>query len=567
MDLCFDAILSEEYGDFIFNYDNDFRELAEIEGFCFDTVDNSYAIVYAHLDTVPNNVFQQYGYRVYPSCFGLMDLPSLDASGVTRTKAMSNLDFNGDGVLVAIIDTGIDYTHPSFIKADGTSKIHSIWDQTIQSENKPENFYYGSEYNNEMINLALASPDPLSIVPSTDDIGHGTYLSGVACGNLNLSENISGVAPNAELLVVKLKQAKTFVRDFFKIPRDSICYQENDIMLAIKYVLDVAATEKKPMSICISLGTSQGGHDARGALSSYLSTIAAMRGICVTIAAGNEGSSGHHFSSTLDKNSEYDTVELNVGPNLSGFSMEFWGDTPSTFSIDILSPAGEYIPRIPARLGESRVINLVFEETTIYVDYQLIEAQTGDQLILVRFEHPSEGTWRFRVYTNSDLNLRYHVWLPITEFLGTTSSFIRPDPDFTLTSPGNTYVPIIVTAYNPSTQSIYRNSSRGFTRVNDISPDFAAPGVNIKGPSPGGTYTIKSGTSVAAALTAGIGVMFLEWGIVNNNFPTIDTIEIRNLLIRGAKRDTNIIYPNTIWGYGIIDVYNTFISLRGDQNI
>jgi subtilisin family serine protease len=562
---CQESILSEDYGDFIFTYDYDFIELATNNKLCYTLIDNLYAIVYTKLSLVSPNTFHIYGYRVYPSCFGLLDNASLDASGITRVKTLPNLNLNGSGVLVAIIDTGIDYTHEAFRFLDGTSKIFRIWDQTIQTGTKPEGFYYGSEYTKEQINEALNSEDPLSVVPCTDENGHGTFLAGIACGSKNDSEDFSGVAPLSELVIVKLKPAKKFIKDFFVIPENAVCYQENDIMLAVKYVLNVASELRRPISICIGLGTSQGGHDARGALSVYLTTIASQRGVSLSIAGGNEGASGHHFRSLLTKDNEYDTVELRVGPSEPGFSMEFWGDTPSTFSIDILSPTGEYVPRIPARIGESRVINFIFEHTVINVDYQLVEGQTGDQLILVRFRNPTEGTWRFRVYSSSDLSLLYNVWLPISNFLNSETNFVRPDPDYTLTSPGNTFVPMVVTAYNPVNKTIYREASRGFTRVNEISPDFAAPGVNMIVPSLNNSYTISSGTSLAAAHITGIGAMILEWGIVNNNYPNIDSVEIRNLLIRGAKRDPNTVYPNRTWGYGIVDVYNTFNSLRGEQ--
>lgn len=562
---CKEAILSEDYGDYIFNYDNDFRKLASQENFCYDVINNTYAIAYTPLRDFPTNFLQIYGYRVLPSCFGLMDTSSLVASGVTAVKNQTNLDLNGQGVLVGLIDTGIDYRHKAFLNQNNTSKILRIWDQTIQDGQPPETFYYGTEYTQEQINLAINSVDPLSIVPSMDYNGHGTFLAGVAAGSVNNEAQFSGVVPLSELVVVKLKPAKKFIRDFFIIPEDAVCYQETDIMLGIRYLLKIAAEYARPISIIIGLGTSQGAHDARGSLSSYINNVAALRGVAVSIAAGNEGISGHHYSSTIRRDMEYETVELKVGPNEPGFSMEFWGDTPNTYSIDILSPTGEYVPRIPARLGESRVIPFVFEQTIIYVDYQIIEAQTGDQLILVRFRNPTEGIWRFRVYASGDLELRYHIWLPITNFLSSNTSFIRPDPETTLTSPGNTYIPMVATAYNHVNQTLYTFASRGFNRVNEITPDFAAPGVNITGPTLNNEYIELSGTSIAAAHTAGIAAMLLEWGIVRQNYTQIDSIEIRNLLIRGAKREPNTIYPNREWGYGMIDIYTTFSRLRGNE--
>jgi subtilisin family serine protease len=342
------------------------------------------------------------------------------------------------------------------------------------------------------------------------------------------------------------------------------CYQKNDFIHAIRYLVETAEKAGKPISIMIGIGTSQGAHDERGALSRYLSTIAGMSGVAVTIAAGNEGNTRHHYHGMVNEINKFDTVELIVGADNPGFTMEFWGKTAATFSIDITSPSGEYITRIPARLKETRIINFIFETTTIYVDYNIVEAQSGDQLILVRFDAPMEGTWRFRVYSSGNLSLDYHVWLPMSQFLGDDTYFINYDPYYTLTSPGNTFIPIVATAYDHRSRSLYINASRGYLRNDNIAPTVAAPGVNVIGPALNNGYITTSGTSVSAAHTAGIAAMFLEWGIVRGNLDHISTVEIKNLLIRGAKRLPNTIYPNKDWGYGIIDLYHAYLSLIGD---
>lgn len=561
---CREYALSEDYAEFIVEFGQALDQLTAIQNTCYTSLNATHAVVYTPINSLPPNLIQIYGYGIYPSCFGLMDTGSLEASEITRIRNIPSFSLRGEGVLIGIIDTGIDYTHNAFKNADGTTKIYSIWDQTIQTGQIPEGFYYGSEYTQEQINLALASTDPLSIVPSTDLDGHGTFLSGIAAGSESPENNFSGVVPFADLVVVKLRQAKQFTRNFFAIPPDAICYQETDIMLGINYLLSVANQLMRPLSICIGFGTSQGAHDERGILSNYLSIIGDTRGFGISIACGNEGNRGHHFEGLITRGVEYETVELRVGPNESGFSMELWGDAPSTFSIDILSPTGEFIPRIPARIGETRVIRFIFEETVIFVDYQLVEAQTGDQLILIRFRTPTEGIWRFRVYSNVDLDSRFNIWLPISNFISDETYFTQPSPDTTLTSPGNTEVPIVVTAYDYSNESLFINASRGFTRNNNISPVLAAPGVNLIGPAPGNIYVTRSGTSISAAHTAGIAAMVLEWGIIEGNYTQFDSVEIKNLLIRGARRDPNNIYPNKEWGYGILDIYNSFNSLRGD---
>ena len=559
---CREQIVSEDYADLLINYGN-ISNLEE-SGFCFSIINNINAVIHVPVEDLPSNFLQLYGYGINPSCYGLMDIQSVEASGVFTLRNLPATNLRGQGVLVGIIDTGIDYTHEAFLQADGSSRIVSIWDQTIQEGDPPEGFNYGTEYLQSDINTALDMEDPLSYVPTTDDLGHGTSLAGIAAGNTIQSENFTGVAPDSQLVVVKLKQAKAYLKEFFRIPPDATAFQENDIMLGITYLLQVSQQLQRPLSMCIGVGTSQGGHDELGTLSSYVNSVSSISGVATSVAAGNEGNQGHHYFGIVDNNIGYDTVELRVGPNEYGFSMELWGNAPNTFSIDILSPTGEYIPRIPARINESREIRFIFEETVINIDYFLIESQTGDQLILVRFLTPTEGIWRFRVYATGDLELSYHVWLPISTFISENTFFTEPTPTTTITSPGNTITPMTVTAYDITNDSLYINASRGFSRRGIINPDFAAPGVNIIAPEPNNRYTIISGTSIAAAHNSGIAALLLEWGVSRGNFINLSSIEIKNLLVRGAVRDPNNTYPNPNWGFGIINIYNTFINIRGD---
>lgn len=564
--ICSEWIVGEDYSDFIAEYRTDTSELETTPDVCFNIINDTHAAVYTPTNLLQPNLIQTYGYSIFPKLYGLMDVGSLEASGVQRLRNIPNLGLNGQGVLIGIIDTGIDYTHEAFKNADGTTRIVSIWDQSIQTGPAPPTYFYGTEYTRDQINEALSNSDPLSVVPTTDDLGHGTFLAGIAAGTPSLPNNFSGVVPFSEIVVVKLKQAKQNLRAYYAVPADAVAFQENDIMFGIRYLINAARSLSRPIAICIGLGTSQGSHDGRGPLDSYLSYMADQAGIGIVIAAGNEGNTGHHFSGVITRGGEQsNTVELRIAPGVSGFTMELWGNAPGTFSIDILSPTGEYIPRIPARIGETREIRFIFEETVINVDYLLLESQTGDQLIHVRFLNPTEGIWRFRVYASGDLTSEYDIWLPISAFLSPDSHFVQPDPYYTITSPGDAAVPIVVTAYDHTNNSLYINASRGYTRMDGISPNFAAPGVNLVGPGPGNTYTTRSGTSIAAAHTAGITAMLLEWGITSGYYSQLDSVEIKNLLIRGARRDPNNTYPNRDWGYGMVDVYNTFNSLRGEQ--
>ncbi len=566
---CTDRILGEDFADFIIQNELifDFNTIISSYDVCFIRGDE-FTFYFTPITANLDQILQNYGYIIFPRVFGLQQLESIEASGLSRLRSIPSLNLNGQGVIVGFVDTGIDYTHDAFKKADGSSRIVTLWDQTIQTGPPPEafQFQYGTEYTQAQINEALASDNPLEVVPSVDEIGHGTFLAGITAGSENLENNFEGIVPLADIAVVKLKPAKKYLRDFYVIPDSATCYQESDIMFGVKYLVDYAEKLNRPIAICIGLGTSNGGHDDRGNLSRYLSSIADRRGIAVVIAAGNEGNRGHHYSGSVPRGQTFDTVELKVGPNEYGFTMELWGAVPNTFSIDILTPSGEYVPRIPARLNETRTIQFIFEQTTIKVDYILVEAQTGNQLILLRFRNPSEGIWRFQVYANTEISSQFNIWLPINDFISSETFFTKPDPDFTLTSPANTTIPIVVTAYDHTNDSLYLHASRGFTANNKISPSFASPGVNLLGPSANNTYTTSSGTSLAAAYTTGIAAFFLEWGITRGNYTQLDSVEINKLLIRGARRDPNMIYPNKQWGYGILDVYNTFNLLRGEPS-
>lgn len=560
-DTCTYKILSEEYADFMIDSESALSELTAIPGSCSFPLIEKTQNVFIPVNSVPNNMLSTYGYGAYPNCYGLMDTESLKVSGVTKIQELPGLNLSGEGVLIGIVDTGIDYQHEAFIKEDGTSKIVAIWDQTINNDRMHlSDFPYGSVYLQEQINQALKDENPLLIVPSIDEVGHGTFLAGIAAGNRKEEENFSGVVPNAEIAVVKLKQAKKNLLDFWCIPNDVIAFQKNDLIMGIRYLALLASQMNRPISIMIGIGTSQGAHDERGALSTYLSILASRVGVCLTICGGNEGNSGHHYLGNVTGASN--KMEMIVGSNVSGFSMEFWGSTPVNFSIDIIAPSGEYIPRIAPRPKLSRKIQLIFTNTVIYIDYQLVEAQSGEQLILLRFITPMEGLWTFNVYSEANISFIYHCWLPITEFLSEETHFVDSSPDYTLTSPGNTFIPIVTTAYNTENNARYIRASRGFMRNDNIAPTIASPGVNLIGPSTSGGYTTMSGTSLAAAHAAGAGAMFLEWGIVRKFYPQISSVEIRNLFIRGATRSSQLTYPNKELGYGLLNVYNAFETFR-----
>ncbi len=556
-------ITSNDYVDLFIQYYGNEANLEPYRENSVHIMNVRYAVQYVPAAQISSATIAEIGYEAIPSCYGLESIRSLEVSGVIRIREAPAFGLRGSGVLVGIVDTGIDYTNPIFRRNDGTSRVAALWDQTIDSENGyPEGTFYGTEYDADQINRALASENPYDIVPSKDELGHGTILAGIAAGSESEENNFSGVVPDSDLLVVKLKQAKPVIRELLAIPLDVPAYQENDIIWGIQYLITTARRLGMPIAICIGMGTSRGSHDGRGVLGLVITVLAALPGIAIVISAGNEGSMRRHYFGTIDPAIGYNTVELNVGDNESDFAMELWGAAPSTYSIDITSPGGEYIPRITEGLRVSREINFIFEQTNINVDYFMIESRVGDELILMRFHKPTAGVWTFQVYGRGDLPGSFHIWLPMNDFISENTYFVQPNPYTTITLPGNALVPITVTAYNPENSTLYQNASKGFTRINDIKPDLAAPGVNITAPTLEQGFDNVTGTGAAAAHATGISAMLLEWGIVRGNDARVNTVDIKNYLIRGAKRNPRLQYPNRDWGYGIIDIYNVFNILR-----
>jgi Subtilisin-like serine proteases len=556
-------LVNQLYADLLVKYDGNAQSLERYGQDNYTVIDERFAVINIPVSDITQDAIKKYGITAFPTCYGLLDTTSLDASGISRIQNIPSLALSGKDVLIGVVDTGIEYTNSVFKNADNTTKIVSIWDQNIQSGPITTELPYGTEYSREQINQALSSKNPLSTVPSTDENGHGTMIAGIAAGARMEAQDFRGVVPDAELVIVKLKAAKQYLKDFFLIPNSAVCYQDTDIMFGVRYLINTAKKQNKPIAICVGLGTNSGFNNGRDPLSDYLAFVGDAAGTAVVIAAGNEGNRGSHYYGIINGNGNSDTFELKVGKDVQGFSMELWGFEPNVYSVDILSPSGEFINRIQARIGESREIDFIFENTILYIDYQLFEVQSG-QLIFFRLKQPTEGVWRFRVYGSGNQNMDYHVWLPMEKFITPDTFFLKPNPDTTVTSPGNTNLLITVTTYDHTNGNLYIYASRGYTTLDQIKPDFAAPGVNVYGPGLNNTFTNYSGSSVAAAHTVGVAGMLLEWGVVNKNLLTMSSFEIRNLLISGAKRDPKLSYPNKEWGYGKLDLYNSFLIFRSE---
>lgn len=500
-------------------------------------------------------------YNNFSTLYTLTSTTSLEKSGVSAVQTNPFLALFGSGVLVAVIDTGIDYSHPAFKFNNGTSRILTMWDQTVQTGTAPATFTFGSEYSRDQINAALSSDNPLSLVPTTDNNGHGTAIASILAGTPNDSQSFSGVVPQADLVIVKLKEAKQNLKNIFFVPENVLCYQESDLILGIRYAVAAAERFTRPLVICIAMGSSQGGHDGTSSIDAYIDYLTLLPGIGICVSAGNEGNTQRHYFNATTEAPFYNDFELRVGSNDKMFSMEIWSYAPARLSIDISSPNRESTQPVFPTFNQCRRFSFIFNQTTIYVNNILFEEGDGDQLILLRFNNLLPGIWYLRVQNVENQPFSFNSWLPSGNMISSETYFLNSNPDITLTAPGNGRHQMTVASYNYTNNSILQECSRGYTRTGEIKPDLAAPGYQLTCAVPGNQYGAATGSGAAAAQAAGIVAMVLEWAIVRGNYPRMTGNNATRLLISGAQRSTTNTYPNTVWGYGTIDVNRLFQRL------
>ncbi len=579
---CSSLIVSEETGDYIIEYNSlYFEQIQRQDGVCISCINDTWCILYTNYPGSRNINIQQ-GYYSVPKLYGLMDTTSFDASGITATLNQPLLNVRGQGVLIGFLDTGIDYLREDFKASGGRTRIAAVWDQTIQSVNYEEDtgeaagteqydreqvqgmVQYGTVYTREDINAALAAEregqNPYDIVPSRDENGHGTFLAGVAAASE--TADYIGAAPEAEILMVKLKPAKKYLRDFYLLPEQVEAYSETDMMMGVRFLQQYAIREKKPLVICVGLGTASGSRTGALPFADLLNTLARQVNTVVVTCTGNEANNRTHTSGLAVSDTEPSEIEITVGADERGFVMEIWAESLDILSVAITSPSGERISRIPARIDTGGVYNFLLERSQVAVDYRVVESASGYEVIFMRFINPAQGIWKIHVYSLTNIVGRYNAWLPLKQFLSGDTYFLNSNPSTTLTEPGAAERVISVGAYNHITDASYVASGRGYTATGLIKPDFVAPGVDVYGVRAGGGYTTRTGTSVAAAHAAGAAALLLTWGVTDGNLPYMGTNEVKSVLIRGAKRENNTVYPNNIYGYGKMDVIEAFHKLR-----
>ena len=563
---CREQIESEDYAELITGGQG--IGLDPSDEYCFININERFGILSLPHSSIASDEGLLYVYGYLPKVYGLMaedfSAVSLGNTGILQAQGPP-LSLNGRGVVLAFIDTGIRFAGEEFLNAAGNTRILALWDQNLSTGEPPEGYRYGTLFTREDINRALRAENPYEELPSYDEIGHGTEIASVAAGSVvNGGRAFRGAAPEADIVVVKLRQAKKNLRDFYLLPEGVPAYSENDIMLGVKFAESFAVTFERPVVICLGIGSNQGNHTTGSSLARYLNDMANIRNRGIVICGGNEGNEGHHFNAPIpsertETGELYTDVEIRVGEGERGFLLELWGNGPDVLAVSLRTPGGESIPRFRLGTAQSQTFTFVYERARVTIDSALVEPSSGDELVAFRFADPTPGVWTVRVYAAENGGSgRFHMWLPITRFLNSDTHFLNASPYVTLTDPGIAENPITVSAYNDLNNSFYVNSGRGFLSNGLIKPDLAAPGVEVST-----ALGRRTGTSLSAALTAGGVAQFFQWAVVQRNYPLVQNQAVKGYFIRGADRDSGLVYPNREWGYGRLDVIGVFDTLAG----
>lgn len=462
------------------------------------------------------------------------------------------LSLSGRGVLIGIVDSGIDYENPDFLNDDGTTRIVFLWDQTARGV-PPEGYSQGAEYTGEQINAALAERDPaerFQIVPSRDLSGHGTAVAGIAAGNGRGSagRQFRGTAPSADLVIVKMGT-----------PREEGFPRTTELMLGVDYVVRKAIELRMPIAVNISFGNTYGSHDGTSLLERFLNDISSTWKNVICVGSGNEGTSAGHAAGRLSDDEE-EEVQLAVQEREPALNVQIWKSYVDEVEFSVISPSGVRVGPFQEILGPQR---FVLGGTELLLYYGEPKPYSVKQEIYISFipvrSYIDSGVWRLALAPRRIVDGSWEMWLPAQASLNEGTAFLQPDSSLTLTIPSTAALVVTVAAYDARTFSYADFSGRGPESLYESGgapkPDLAAPGVRVNAPVPGGGYREFSGTSFAAPFVTGSAALLMEWGIVQGNDPYLYGEKVKAYLRRGARELPGYDeWPNAQLGYGALCV-------------
>ena len=449
-----------------------------------------------------------------------------------------NLGLTGKGVLVGIADSGIDFTHPAFRNADGSTRILFLWDQTGMAVEgtdyqSPPGYSGGVEWTMAQLDQLLSGDLtrqelPVGVTPPEETgSAHGTAVAGIAAGNGGGSpgKRYRGIAIESPLILVKLGPGKE------GFPRTT------EVMEALDYIVKKAIALQMPVSVNLSFGNNYGAHNGQSLFESYITDLTGVWKNVISIASGNEGDSRHHVQRRLE--SRMEEIPFAVAANEANLGLQIWKNYVDDFAVFIEAPDGTR-QQIDARLGNSEQYRIAGTRVLVY--YGEPAPYTVTQEIYLEWipdrgrQFLTEGIWRLLLIPENIVDGRVELWLPTVEAVGMSTGFLNPSTETTLTIPSTARKIITVGAYRQSNDAVAVFSGRGDTVDGRSMPTLVAPGVDVVTASPGGRYAARTGTSMAAPFVTGSAALMMEWGIVRGNDPYLYGEKVKAYLIKGARK-------------------------------
>ncbi|WP_250673224.1 bile acid germinant receptor pseudoprotease CspC [Paraclostridium ghonii] len=477
-----------------------------------------------------------------------------DAVGTDYIYKNPYIKSTGKNVLIAIIDSGIDYLHPDFIE-DNKTKIVSIWDQQSEKKKPPKGLIFGSEFTRDDINKAIEEKDKTL---SEDTIGTGTTAAGIVGGRGNLNSQYKGVAIDSELVVVKLREYK----DTYK--KGKINYQKSDFLAAIRYVLDVAKKENKNMIINLTIGLISKSIIE----STMLATFNELTepGIVVVSGAGNEGNTDIHYIGQIKNTEKFDDIIIQV-EDQNNLDITLVANGPDKIGAMLISPSGEmsykimYSPEYYVYKGK---FNL--EDTTYEMRLSYPWLESGNEELTISLYDIKPGIWTLRLIPEFIIEGYYDVYLPNKNIISSETRFSDPSSEATITMYAASENVITIGTYNDKTDSIWIGSSKGPKNMNLIKPDIVAPGVDIISTYINNSYNTSIGTGVSSSIVSGVLAIIFEY--IKSEYQLYGELlsiqPLKTYLMLGATKKNIYTYPNTSQGYGILDLKNTIVEISNN---
>ena len=564
-------------------YNGSLKEIQKEVPFTFIPLLGNFAILFIKEKDLPvfltfsQVLYVELSRPIYENALTGVSSSGLPDYNIITGRNVNTTTLTGKGTAIAILDSGVDYKHPDFRNADGSTRILAYWDQSLPfipdhfSINNPYNL--GIIFSEEDLNQLLtdennffffdsSAPTALgsaseSLSPSEDISGHGTHIAGISAGNGRASNGTNqGVAPESSLIVVKLKNEASLIYSDYA-----------NLMMAIDFAVRFASSRSLPLSINISYGSNDGSHTGNSLLELFMEQVSFYGKNTTSVATGNEGLTRRHASlNTLPsstKNYYEKFLSFTIAPGERSLYLEIWQVFADDFSYELLAPSGSQSFTFPAVPG---IYTYMIADTTIYLTINNPTPYQPFRQYFLSFNPNASfipsGTWTLRITsipTGKIVDGRLQFWLPSKDATSSATGFTSPSSDMTFTIPSTASSVISVSGYNSSLDVFAPFSGQGFSNTMHTKPDLCAPAVNILSTAPGGGYTIRTGTSMASAFVAGAAALLMQYGIVEGNDSFLYGEKLKAYLWKSARALPAFSkYPNEKVGWGALYLKNVF---------